>query len=84
MINLCRDCENRLFDEWAKVIEMGCPDFWPNEFLVPLTTYDIEVDEDKFIDGMAARGWYCCLSCQLWTHKLNALNGLCKACDNVS
>ena len=81
MISLCKDCENRLFDEWAKIIKAGCSDFWPSEFLAPLTYYGIGIDEIRFEDGMAAHGWYCCLSCQLWTGKLNPLNGLCEECE---
>lgn len=81
MIKLCKDCENHLFDEWAKIIKAGCLDFWPTEFLFPLTYYGIGIDDARFEDAMAARGWYCCLGCQLWTKKLNPLNGLCGECE---
>ena len=68
-IRLCKDCKGRLFDDMAKTIEDGCSDFWPEEFLAPISSEQVEIDEDEFMAAMASRGWHCCEWCNRWTRE---------------
>jgi len=77
-MKLCPDCESRLFDECAEVISRYL-DFWPEDLFVRPVGYGPEIEEDTFLAAMAARGWYCCRDCELWTISVDAA-GLCKKC----
>jgi len=79
MIQLCKDCQERLFDEWAKIIAQGCTDFWPDEFLLGWED-SITIRKSDFLAGMAKRGWYCCTSCYLWQREPLNEEELCAEC----